>query len=160
MVINPANNQVVAVSSDYYERVHQKYGDYSMLRHPCMSVQSCAAMRVIEAVAMIVRGEAKDPGKLHPIAESDTSECLLPPGTDEQALPDDFYLCTGLDVFLSHEPDLMTAMALIHSRVRRVYFARTDEGCGALESHYQLHARRDLNHRYRAFHASFSNEIR
>jgi tRNA(Arg) A34 adenosine deaminase TadA len=161
VVINPKNNQVVAVSSDYYQLMLAKYGEHKMLRHPCMSAPCCAAMRVIEAVAMIVRGEAKDPGKKHPIIDSskgrEQGAPPLPAGEDEQALPDDFYLCTGLDVFLSHEPDLMTAMALTHSRVRRVYFTHNQAGCGALESHYQLHARRDLNHRYRAFRVSTSS---
>lgn len=154
VVINPKNNQVIAASSDYYEQMHGRYGTHRMLHHPCMSTPCCAAMRAIEAVAMIVRGEMEDPGKLHSIARTEDGKPLLPAGDDEQALPDDFYLCTGLDVFLSHEPDLMTAMALTHSRVRRVYFSWKEEGCGALDSHYQLHARRDLNHRYRAFHVS------
>ncbi len=159
VVINPSNNQVVAVSSDYYELMYAKFGEHKMLRHPCMSAPCCAAMRAIEAVAMIVRGDAEDPGKRHSIIDSSKDKdgrAILPAGEEEQALPDDFYLCTGLDVFLSHEPDLMTAMALTHSRVRRVYFIHKGEGHGALECHYQLHTRRDLNHRYRAFRVDIS----
>jgi hypothetical protein len=152
VVVNPVNNQVAAISSDYYQNMHHKLGDHRMLKHPYTSEPCCAALRAIEAVATIVRGEAEDPGPKHPIIGSiATALAAGILGEEDLALPEDFYLCTGLDFFLTHEPDLMTAMALTHSRVRRVYYLQKRDGNGAIESHYQLHARRDLNHRYRAF---------
>jgi hypothetical protein len=64
---------------------------------------------------------------------------------------DDQYLCTDLDLYLQLEPDTMAAMALVHSRIRRVYFLQT-HGDGAISTRLHLHVMRQLNHRYRAFH--------
>ncbi len=63
-----------------------------------------------------------------------------PSVTDSVAvLPPDAYLCTGLDLYLYQEPDLMSCMALIHSRIRRVFFLHADVSRGALLSHVHLH---------------------
>lgn len=50
------------------------------------------------------------------------------------------------------EPDLMSAMALVHSRIRRVYFVRRVAAAGALASGWgHIHSLAALNHHYRAF---------
>uniref|UniRef100_A0A8W7PHM9 CMP/dCMP-type deaminase domain-containing protein n=1 Tax=Anopheles coluzzii TaxID=1518534 RepID=A0A8W7PHM9_ANOCL len=61
------------------------------------------------------------------------------------------YLCTGYDVYLTHEPCIMCAMALVHSRVRRVFFHRPTPGRGALGTLVKLHAVKELNHHYEVF---------
>ncbi|EDW01731.1 probable inactive tRNA-specific adenosine deaminase-like protein 3 isoform X2 [Drosophila grimshawi] len=60
------------------------------------------------------------------------------------------YLCTGYDVYLLREPCLMCAMALVHSRVRRIFFLELSRN-GALASTFQLHAVKELNHHYEVF---------
>ncbi|XP_059609345.1 probable inactive tRNA-specific adenosine deaminase-like protein 3 [Phlebotomus argentipes] len=60
------------------------------------------------------------------------------------------YLCTGFDLYVLQEPCLMCAMALIHSRVRRVFFHRQSPS-GALMSTAQLHTIKELNHHYQVF---------
>merc|ERR1711890_120645 len=42
---------------------------------------------------------------------------------------DNAYLLTKYDVYLSHEPCIMCAMALVHSRVARVFFAQPSPEC-------------------------------
>ena len=59
------------------------------------------------------------------------------------------YLCTGFDAYLVGEPCLMCAMALVHSRVRRVVFCRNDATHGALGgSGTRIHSLKGMNHYY------------
>lgn len=61
------------------------------------------------------------------------------------------YLCTGYDVYMSHEPCLMCSMALLHSRIRTVYYAISNKQDGALGSNHQLHLQQSLNHHFKVF---------
>jgi tRNA-specific adenosine deaminase 3 len=60
------------------------------------------------------------------------------------------YICTGYDVYVTREPCAMCAMALVHSRVRRVFY-----GCpspqGALGTQVKLHTLEGLNHHFEVF---------
>jgi tRNA-specific adenosine deaminase 3 len=80
--------------------------------------------------------------------------CNLECTDGPQAIPVDPYLATGLEFFLAQEPDLMSSMALVHSRVKAVVFRDLDPLNGALASHFFLHDLRTLNHRFRVFHLS------
>jgi len=74
-------------------------------------------------------------------------------GAGFEATPDNKpYLCTGWDCFLVREPCMMCAMALLHSRIRRVIYCRPDALHGALGGRHRLHAQRSLNHHYRVYH--------
>ena len=64
----------------------------------------------------------------------------------------DAYLCSGLDLYLTIEPDLFSSMALVHSRIRRVFFCEEDREQGALLSgSHRIHCLPALNHHYRVF---------
>lgn len=65
----------------------------------------------------------------------------------EESIPP--YLCTGYDCYVVQEPCAMCAMALVHSRARRVVFCVRDPAGGALGgSGLKLHSKRTLNHHY------------
>ncbi|ORZ15626.1 cytidine deaminase-like protein [Absidia repens] len=60
------------------------------------------------------------------------------------------YLCSGYDVYVTHEPCAMCAMALVHSRISRVFYSiPTETGC--LGTIYKIHSHSSLNHHYKAF---------
>lgn len=66
------------------------------------------------------------------------------------------YLCTGFDAYVTREPCAMCAMALVHQRVRRVFFGVPNTFRGALGSKYRLQGVRNLNHHYTVFQVSIS----
>ncbi|CAG08291.1 unnamed protein product, partial [Tetraodon nigroviridis] len=60
------------------------------------------------------------------------------------------YICTGLDLYVTREPCVMCAMALVHSRIGRVFYG-TVWSDGALGTKYKIHSQKDLNHRFEVF---------
>lgn len=124
------------------------------------------SMLCIEGTAAIVSGEIVCPGtSTRPVLQTChlllylinfrrfTSKVFLIYIDTEvgPCIPEDSYLCTGLDLYLSTEPDLMTAMALVHSRIRRVFYQTSCPVFGALGTHYNIHSLRSLNHHFRVF---------
>ncbi|KAF8641566.1 hypothetical protein HU200_067754 [Digitaria exilis] len=64
------------------------------------------------------------------------------------------YLCTGFDIYLVWEPCTMCAMALVHHRFKRVFYAFPNPVTGALGGVYSLHGEKSLNHHYNVFRIS------
>lgn len=91
-----------------------------------------AAMAAIEAVAAgaRARAEAQGPGGKRPRAEED-------------------YLCQDCEVVTTHEPCVMCAMALVHSRVRLIVYRAQDPEFGGLGGAISLHTAQSLNHQFR-----------
>ncbi|XP_029431425.1 probable inactive tRNA-specific adenosine deaminase-like protein 3 isoform X2 [Rhinatrema bivittatum] len=60
------------------------------------------------------------------------------------------YICTGYDLYITREPCIMCAMALVHSRIQRVFYG-TPSPDGALGTRYKIHTQKDLNHHFQVF---------
>lgn len=69
------------------------------------------------------------------------------------------YLCTGYEAYLVGEPCVMCAMALLHSRILRVFYGCALPG-GALGSQYSLHTIKSLNHHFEVFRGIMLTECR
>jgi tRNA(Arg) A34 adenosine deaminase TadA len=121
----------------------------SSLRHAVMVAiarvgkEICAARLASSSASDAEEEEEEEEEGDGPAAKRGRRESLL--GSCET------YLCTGFDAFVTHEPCAMCAMALLHSRVRRVFWDVPDPKRGALGSVVRLHALPNINHRYRVF---------
>ncbi|XP_070571362.1 probable inactive tRNA-specific adenosine deaminase-like protein 3 [Ptychodera flava] len=69
----------------------------------------------------------------------------------------DAYLCTGYDLYVTREPCTMCSMALVHSRVHRVFYGSSHVD-GALGSQYKLHTQTGVNHHFEVFSGIMGNE--
>lgn len=133
-VVDPVMEKIVAVG-------HDCRGDHP-LHH--------AVMVCIDLVARSQGGGCykfdKHPAcQYTPTSSSCTSQKT--PNVDQSAQP---YICTGYDLYVTREPCVMCAMALVHSRIGRVFYgsAFTD---GALGTKYKIHSQKDLNHRFEVY---------
>lgn len=87
---------------------------------------------------------------------------VLPSQLNKVDQPEDMggrpYLCTGYDCYVIREPCVMCAMALTHSRVRRVVYVQRDEEMGALGGAFRLHSKPSLNHHFQVFRISIEQD--
>ncbi|OIT38508.1 PREDICTED: probable inactive tRNA-specific adenosine deaminase-like protein 3 isoform X3 [Nicotiana attenuata] len=103
--------------------------------------------------------------------DSIKEECTLSPSKRQKITDSDFqsndhssesvrpYLCTGCDIYLAWEPCAMCAMALVHQRVRRIFFSFPNSNAGALGSVHRLQGERSLNHHYAVFRVVLPEEV-
>ncbi|KAJ1338180.1 tRNA-specific adenosine deaminase 3 [Microdochium nivale] len=98
-----------------------------------------AALRAISMVAQkLVRAEGKDQVEFRPIEFESFQDCALLKDEAEVFEADhpnpDGYLCHDLELYMTHEPCTMCAMAILHSRMGRIIFCQRMPLTGGMSS--------------------------
>uniref|UniRef100_A0A8C1RS35 Adenosine deaminase tRNA specific 3 n=1 Tax=Cyprinus carpio TaxID=7962 RepID=A0A8C1RS35_CYPCA len=66
------------------------------------------------------------------------------------------YICTGYDLYVTGEPCVMCAMALVHTRIKRVFYGAPSTD-GAFRTKYKIHLQKDLNHHFEVYEGVMRN---
>ncbi|MQM08889.1 hypothetical protein Taro_041747 [Colocasia esculenta] len=98
-----------------------------------------------------INSPAKRQKNVESLVQEEIKSCLL-----EVMRP---YLCTGFDIYLVWEPCAMCAMALVHQRIRRIFYAFPNLNAGALGSIHKLQGEKSLNHHYSVYRVFPSTEV-
>lgn len=128
VIVDPTSGQIVAVGHDL-TRDHP-------LHH--------AVMVCIDLVAWAQGGGVYSYEK-HPACRYTASDPQLCTGQSVQP-----YICTGYELYLTREPCIMCAMALVHSRISRVFYGAASPD-GALGTKYKIHCQKELNHHFEVY---------
>ncbi|KAI4468707.1 cytosine deaminase family member [Holotrichia oblita] len=154
VVFDPKLKSVVAIGYDLTNR------------NPCKH----AAMVAIDNVAVTQNGGAWDKREQVIVNSLNTSGipkdfeflrdkyaktisfgCHVSNDTDDcKAFEDGAYLCTNYYAYVTHEPCVMCAMALVHSRINKVFFGAKSK-IGGLCTLCKAQTIKDLNHHYEVF---------
>ena len=184
IVVDPATREVIAAAGD--ARWHKLAGDQQSFgsgrpeHHALMRVIAMVAdkelirrgMKVCSAgeysTVRDLRGTPISPIEKHYVhdlvSDVDISASTTLPPRQTQARPDT-YLCTGLDLYLTHEPCVCCTMAMLHSRFRACIFIQRMPGTGGFcaeedksKPAYGLFWRKELNWRTITFETASRNE--
>ncbi|XP_040004371.1 probable inactive tRNA-specific adenosine deaminase-like protein 3 [Xiphias gladius] len=140
VVVNPAMQRIIAVG-------HDCRGDHP-LHH--------AVMVCIDLVAQSQGGGCysfdRYPACRFTSPTSETFQNVT--DVDASSQP---YICTGYDLYVTREPCVMCAMALVHSRIGRVFYGSSSAD-GALGTKFKIHSQKDLNHRFDVYKGVLSKQ--
>lgn len=137
---------------DRLRRIKRKYEEETPLCYPAsLSSLTFPVQTPLEASQVGQKWRRNDGAK---VEDPQQEECG---SSAEKCGP---YLCTGYWVFLLTEPCPMCAMALLHSRVARIFYGAVNRNVGVLGTRAVLHTVPGLNHRYRVWSGILERECR
>ncbi|KAJ3430111.1 protein kinase [Anaeramoeba flamelloides] len=153
IVVNSKNNKVVFEASDTRDRSSD---GCSPLLHPTMQAIS-------QIGSLLVNYEKKNENKNEnekekeieneneKEKENENEKEIEIENENEMNISSEQYLCYDLDFYLAREPCVMCSMALVHSRVRRVFYYLPQSENGGIGSCFRLNVDPKLNHHFQVF---------
>jgi len=121
--------------------------DQKWMRHALALAQRAAAAGEVPVGAVLVQdGQAIGEGWNRPIGLHDPSAHAEMLAMREAAARLGNYRLTGTTLYVTLEPCIMCAGAIVHARVGRLVFGARDPKAGAVESVYDVIGRPRLNH--------------
>lgn len=123
--------------------------DERWMRHALKLARRAQELGEVPVGAVLVdgRGEVVAEGWNQPIAAHDPSAHAEMVALREAAATLKNYRLGGLTLYVTLEPCVMCAGAIIHARIARLVFGAPDPKAGAVHSLYDVIARPKLNHR-------------
>lgn len=133
VVVDPEAGEVVAAAGDGRCKLNSK-GWGNPLSHCVMRAVAMVAQKRLEEGVEVMPDNPVQPETSLERKYFHTKPPLPPVSTEdgERVEGSEGYLCHNMHVYLSHEPCVMCAMALLHSRVGVVVFGRRMPKTGAL----------------------------
>ena len=121
--------------------------DARWMRHALMLAERAAAQGEVPVGAVLVKdGTLLSEGYNRPIIDHDPSGHAEMLALRAGAKTLGNYRLTGTTLYVTLEPCVMCAGAIIHARVQRLVFGAADPKAGAVHSHYDVIANPRLNH--------------
>ena len=122
--------------------------DQRWMRHALELAQRAQALGEVPVGALIVKeGELLAEGWNQPVASHDPSAHAEMVAMRAAAQFEKNYRLTGLTLYVTLEPCVMCAGAIIHARIGRVVFGAADPKAGAVRSVYDVISNPRLNHK-------------
>lgn len=123
-------------------------GDAHWMRHALKLAQRARELGEVPVGAVVVRdGEVIGEGWNQPIASHDPSAHAEMVAMRAAAASLRNYRLTGVTLYVTLEPCVMCAGAIIHARIGRLVYGAADPKAGAVTSVYDVIAQPRLNHR-------------
>ncbi|CAO2641413.1 Probable inactive tRNA-specific adenosine deaminase-like protein 3 [Lemmus lemmus] len=138
VVVDPASDRVLATG------------------HDCSGTASPLLHAVMVCIDLVAQGQGRGTCDLRSHPACSFAPASAAQDEDEDSLP---YVCTGYDLYVTREPCVMCAMALVHARIQRVFYGAPSPD-GALGTRFRVHARPDLNHRFQVFCGVLEDQCR
>jgi len=129
------------------DRSGRDAADLSWMRHAVALAARAAVSGEVPVGAVLVRdGEILGEGWNRPIGDHDPSAHAEMIALRQAAQKVGNYRLPGATLYVTLEPCVMCAGAIVHARISRLVFGARDPKAGAVESVYDVIAKPRLNH--------------